>query len=72
MITEPEPLLLTQKQVCALLGVHRDTLWEWNRRGKGPSRIQVGGRFYYPRSMITSWIDARKSSVSDVPIQAVA
>lgn len=35
--------LLTQAEVCALLKVHRDTLWRWNRSGRLPA-VSLGVR----------------------------
>ncbi|MFY0531482.1 helix-turn-helix transcriptional regulator [Nannocystis pusilla] len=47
-------LLLSPKEVAALLRIHRDTLKKWRVRGEGPQWIRKGGRYAYLESKSTA------------------
>lgn len=72
--TDPEPELLTQKEVAALLGKHRTTMWDWQQRGIGPPTVPIGRRRYYERSKIKAWLAAASdlSSASDASTPTAA
>jgi|HubBroStandDraft_4_1064222.scaffolds.fasta_scaffold925965_1 prophage regulatory protein len=43
-----------------LIGVHRSTLWRWEREGDFPKRIKLGGRASgYLRSEVEQWLRDR-------------
>jgi predicted DNA-binding transcriptional regulator AlpA len=54
----PPPLkLLSQREVCALIGVSPPTLWKWTRLGKFPkARVLNGGKLGYLAHEIEAWI----------------
>jgi excisionase family DNA binding protein len=61
--TEREPAaLLTVAQAAALVGVRRETLWKWTRRGIFPRPRVVGadlnGRRRFLRREVLAWIEA--------------
>lgn len=37
------PMLLQNKDVCALLSISRSTLWRWVQNGTLPEPIRIGG-----------------------------
>lgn len=43
--------LLTAKEACELLQIHKSTLWQWTKKGK-IKIYGIGGRRYYKRSQI--------------------
>jgi len=54
---------LTIKEVCRLLGVSRETLRRWEKRGWFPKRKRLSpharGRRGYPKSEVLYWIEHR-------------
>jgi prophage regulatory protein len=55
--------LLTEKQVCANIGISRRTLLRWRELGKFPQPIQVGERaIRWDEADITAWIQAKKEA----------
>lgn len=53
-------ILIHQRDLCALLGVSRSTLFRWERDGHFPRRIKLGPkRVAWRKSDIEDWIDAR-------------
>ncbi len=52
--------LLSTKKVCSLVGVSRMTLWNWERQGRFPQRVQVGpNKVAWLKHEIDSWIDKK-------------
>ncbi len=56
-----EPVLLTERQVCRLLGVSRVSLFKWRRRGVFPRPIRFGpGRMIrWRREDVATWLASR-------------
>jgi predicted DNA-binding transcriptional regulator AlpA len=55
----PPPLLklMSQREVCALIGVSAPTIWKWTRLGKFPkARVLNGGKLGYLAREIEAWI----------------
>jgi excisionase family DNA binding protein len=50
------PALLSIDEVCALLGVHRNTLRRWRLRGFGPVGHAVGGSWIYREDEVMEWV----------------
>lgn len=50
------PALLSIDEVCALLGVHRNTLRRWRLRGFGPVGHTVGGAWIYREDEVLAWV----------------
>lgn len=50
--------LLTAQQVADLLGVHRNTLRNWEKRGEGPPMLRLcGGRVIrYDPEALAEWL----------------
>jgi hypothetical protein len=41
-----------EKEACKILKVHRETLAQWRREGKGPKFTKVGRRVFYDRASL--------------------
>lgn len=66
---EPSDELLMPAQAAALIGVHPDTLSDWARSGRIPSRrTSASGHRRYRRADVDAYI----ASVSDDPAAASA
>ena len=58
--------MLSTGEVIRLLRVHRDTLKDWRRNGKGPRFIRLEGsdnrgRVRYPLVDLVQWLKVRKN-----------
>ena len=59
----PPEAVLTDKQVCELVGISRDTLWRLERKGDAPARIQLSARRHGRQlSDVRRWLAARTAS----------
>lgn len=58
----PAPLLLTPKEVAALLPVHVYTFRRWCREGIGPAAVQLGRRRRYRREDVEAWLERRREA----------
>ena len=64
---ETQEELLTVKQVCELLGVARQTLYCWQRKGIFIQPLRVGvTAVRYPRSEIVRWLETRPRARREV------
>ena len=55
----PPPRLMSQREVCALIGVSAPTIWKWTRDGKFPrARVMNGGKLGYLAHEVEEWIRA--------------
>lgn len=56
----PPDAVLTDRQVCELLGISHDTLWRLERKGDAPPRIQLSARRHGRQlSEVRRWLAAR-------------
>lgn len=63
---------LTVREVCKLLGFSRQAIWEMERRGEFPAKVQLGARKVgFARMEINDWCkrriaerDARKAEAA--------
>ena len=65
--------LLSRGEVARLLGVSRETLKGWARRGVGPAFSRSGpvrGRVWYQTADVIAWLESRKrvSSAAGVAV----
>jgi predicted DNA-binding transcriptional regulator AlpA len=52
--------VLTEPQVCVLVGFSQDTLQRLRQRGEGPRRVQISDRRHgYTLREVRRWLDAR-------------
>lgn len=51
--------LVSIKEMCQLLGVSRTTLWAYEKSGKVPEPVRIGGRVKWRRADIEEWIKGR-------------
>lgn len=59
-----QPKILRQKQVSEMVGLSRTTLWERERKGQFPKRIDLGGgRVGWLESDVIDWIEGRKRGI---------
>lgn len=56
--------LWTVQDVATFLGVPIRTLYEWRRKGYGPTGIRVGKYVRYRREDVLSWLDSLTSIAS--------
>ena len=55
-----EPAIYREKDVLALLGVSKATLWRWRRDGGFPHPIQLGPNTVgWLREDVHEWLEAR-------------
>ena len=58
--------ILTYKQVAALTGLHRASIWRAVRAGRFPAPVKLqGNRVGFVDSEVQDWIDARPRVVYD-------
>ncbi len=50
------PDLITAEETAANIGVNPKTLQRWAREGRGPRRVRIGGRCYYHKANIETWL----------------
>lgn len=55
--------LLTAKEAADRLGITPKTLREWVRDGKIPAIILPGHNIRFSESVLTSWVEKRKTRV---------
>ena len=71
--TEALPLLLREKEVCALVGKRHTQLREDVSKGTFPAPVSIGARaIAWKRADILEWIDARPYIRSATPAAAIA
>ncbi len=60
--------LINEKEVLALIGLSRSTLWRLERAGQFPSRLQVSTRAVrWNLAEVLEWIESRQR-VNDQPV----
>ena len=60
--------LINEKQVLALIGLSRSTLWRLEQSGQFPSRLQVSTRAVrWNLAEVLEWIESRQR-VNDQPV----
>jgi excisionase family DNA binding protein len=52
------PEIMDASRAAKYLGVNRETLRKWTRRGEGPPRVRKGKRFYYVREVLKEWLSS--------------
>lgn len=62
---EPRPLkVLSQKEVCARIGLHRQTIYDLERAGKFPQRINLTAhRIGWREDEIELWLSSRARGI---------
>jgi predicted DNA-binding transcriptional regulator AlpA len=56
----PPEAILTDKQVCELTGISRDTFWRLERNGDAPPRVQLSPRRHGRRlADVRRWLAER-------------
>lgn len=62
-MNSPDQMLLSAKQIAALLGIHPRTVARMAEDGSGPPRIRVSEkRVGYLRSDLEAWLASRRES----------
>lgn len=61
---DEEPVMMTVKEVAAMLRISTRTLGEWRRRGKGPKAIKIGyNKVVFPEKGVKEWLKAKEDDV---------
>lgn len=55
----------TVSDVCQILVVREDRLYQWRKRGKGPKSYKRDHRVYYSRKALEDWFCYRKGIRSE-------
>ncbi len=58
--SSPACRMIAARELAAMLGVDRKTVYEGAARGEIPS-VRVGRRVLFPRTAIETWLDAARS-----------
>ena len=53
------PLLISARELAALLGVSVSTIWVWHSSGRVPLPVRVGGCTKWRRAEVEEWVKAR-------------
>ena len=57
-----QPILITTKELCALLGVDRTTLWAWSKKYPDfPKRYPAPRTRTYLRADVEEWLKKRQA-----------
>ena len=56
--------LIPQRDVAALIGVRRETIWKWSRDGSFPKPIRIGRLTRFRQVEVLAWILSRQSGDS--------
>jgi len=56
--------LMNAKQASAFLGIHYNTLHDWNQRNVGPPRTLKGKRWYYVLDVLKDWLSQNAPAVA--------
>ncbi len=51
-----DQLLLTRDETARQLSISPKTLWDWDRKGFGPSAIRLGSRVRYKQSEVEEFV----------------
>ena len=61
-----EPEILRVRDLTALLGVARSTIWKWTKDGAFPAPVRLGGQtsrmIGWRRSDVEAWIRSRPAA----------
>ena len=52
------------KQLEEMLGVTRQTIFNWRRTGELPEPLQIGGRIYWPKEKLTEFFNQKLKNAS--------
>lgn len=56
--------ILSEKEICGLVGVDRSTIRRWERAGQFPKRMNLGpGRIGWAEEEFQEWRDTRKRGI---------
>lgn len=57
--------LLSTPELCAFLGISRDTLYEWREINTAPPAIKLpNGHLRFPMRGLLAWLDARREQAA--------
>ncbi|WP_172961149.1 helix-turn-helix transcriptional regulator [Asticcacaulis excentricus] len=51
---------LNAKQAARFTNLSTQSLYKFDKQGKGPIKIKVGGRVLFDKNDLTAWMDAQK------------
>ena len=57
-VTVAGKLLISAKELAAVLGVHRSTIWSWHSAGRVPMPLKLGGVTRWRADEIRAWLEA--------------
>lgn len=53
---------LTEPDLCLLGGITLGTAETWRKRGRGPSYVLFGNRYFYPRQAVAEYVASQVRS----------
>jgi excisionase family DNA binding protein len=51
--------LMTEAELCKVLGLSKPTLQSWRSRRQGPAWIKVGHRILFDKRAVEAWLQAQ-------------
>jgi excisionase family DNA binding protein len=61
------PQVMTQSRAAQFLGVSRETLRVWTRKGVGPPRTRMGKRYWYSLEAVREWLSNNCKPIEPTP-----
>lgn len=67
---DPQDELLTVDELCRMLRVTRDAIYQRRARGSGPTAYRLGRRLFFKRRDVMAWVEAQREMPAE-PIDDV-
>ena len=57
--------LINRQQLTKLVPASAMTIWRWEKAGRFPRRLRIGGRNYWSATEVADWIEAQAAARSE-------
>jgi excisionase family DNA binding protein len=59
--------LMTEDELCEVLGLSKPTLQTWRSLRKGPAWIKVGKRVFFDKRQVEAWLQSQARNPAEKP-----